>query len=452
MGALLIERPAHEAYAHLGMSAIPPFLVIVAIALSPLAASAATFHIPADYPTIQSAITAAAIGDTVLVAPDTYSGPGNKDLDFGGKTLVVRSEAGASSTIIDCQGSGRGFHFHSFETADARVEGFTITNGSIGGAAPGGAIHCDHASPTIADCVLAGNSAFYGGAISCYYFSQPTLIGCRLSGNSAREGGAVYCFYGRSPRFESCLVSGNLAQAEGGGLSSRYGSSPLLSRCTLSSNRAATGGGLFVYQATATVEHTILSGNCADQGAEGYLASGNTVHVTCCALDSSGIDGIGQVIYGGAQVFGDPMLCDPAPCAAAPTSGGDFALRTGSPCLPENSPCEERIGAFGLGCAATAVTSSAARTDEDFRMLPNPARQGTRLLFSLSTAGPVRLAIHDAAGRRIAALLDRWLAAGPHEIFWDGADRNGIPVAPGTYFASLESRAGQITRKLVRVD
>ena len=45
-----------------------------------------------DYPTIQSAINAASNGDTVLVHTGTYTGIGNRDLDFHGKAITVRSE------------------------------------------------------------------------------------------------------------------------------------------------------------------------------------------------------------------------------------------------------------------------------------------------------------------------------------------------------------------------
>ncbi|HVP13683.1 MAG TPA: hypothetical protein VMV94_21085, partial [Phycisphaerae bacterium] len=80
--------------------------------------------------TIQAAIDAAAgdasPADEIIVADGVYTGAGNKDLDFGGKTLKLRSANGPASCIIDCEGEGRGFYFHSGETAEAEVDGFTV--------------------------------------------------------------------------------------------------------------------------------------------------------------------------------------------------------------------------------------------------------------------------------------------------------------------------------------
>ena len=67
---------------------------------------AATIHVPADQPTIQAAIDAAAGGDTVLVAPGTYY----EDINFNGKIITVTSEQGAAATVIDAGGSRPSSH------------------------------------------------------------------------------------------------------------------------------------------------------------------------------------------------------------------------------------------------------------------------------------------------------------------------------------------------------
>ena len=44
-----------------------------------------------DYPTIQVAIDNAVDGDEVVLEPGTYTGPGNRNLNFKGKAVRVRS-------------------------------------------------------------------------------------------------------------------------------------------------------------------------------------------------------------------------------------------------------------------------------------------------------------------------------------------------------------------------
>jgi len=110
---------------------------------------------------IQDAINASLSTDVVLVADGTYTGPGNRNLVFGGRSITLRCESGPEGCIIDIEGEGRGFLFQDGETADARLEGFTITNGYVGTTgecgARGGGIHCEVSSPTISNCTIVGN-------------------------------------------------------------------------------------------------------------------------------------------------------------------------------------------------------------------------------------------------------------------------------------------------------
>jgi len=122
--------------------------------------TAAERHVPSEYATIQAAINACNNEDTVLVADGVYTGDGNRDIDFLGKAITVKSENGPENCIINCQGSSdyrrRGFYFHNGESSNSVLDGFTIMNGY---AVYGGGIYCDGASPTIINNVIANNTA-----------------------------------------------------------------------------------------------------------------------------------------------------------------------------------------------------------------------------------------------------------------------------------------------------
>lgn len=71
---------------------------------------------------------------------------------------------------------------------------------------------------------------------------------------------------------------------------------------------------------------------------------------------------------------------------------------------------------------------------------PNPAFGPVSLSFALATAAEVDLAVYDAAGRRVRALLaNEPLAAGAHTLHWDGRDEAGRAVPPGLYFAAARA-------------
>ncbi len=133
--------------------------------------------VPDDYSTIQAAIDAAISGDTIIIDPNTYTGPGNRDLDFGGKAITVRSinpndPCVVAATIIDCNGSAaephRGFFFNSGEGSDSILDGLAIINGygpavSFPENSGGGGIFCYASSPTIRNCVIRDCSTAGGG-------------------------------------------------------------------------------------------------------------------------------------------------------------------------------------------------------------------------------------------------------------------------------------------------
>ncbi len=178
-------------------------------------------HVPDDYSTIQAAIDASIDGDTVIVADGIYTGDGNRDIDFGGRAITVKSENGPVNCIIDCLGGigdqHRGFIFKNNEGANSILDGFTITHGYIGS---GGGIYCTYSSPSIFNCIIKKNIAGdYGGGICCYRSSSPAITNCVIKGNRACDrGGGIYSFNKSYPVIANCTITDNSADRLDGGL------------------------------------------------------------------------------------------------------------------------------------------------------------------------------------------------------------------------------------------
>ncbi len=276
-----------------------------------------------DFSTIQAAIDSAVSGDVIVICDGVYSGPGNRDLDFGGKAITVRSQNGPAQTILDCEGAGRAFRFHSGEGASSIVEGITIVNGSVlaasqdgsaiqcVGSSPtitgcvirnctagfGGGIACDAASPTIVDCRFYGNVADYGsgGGISCFNGSHATIDRCDFRGNWAVSGGGIRC-YQSNPIITNCNVSGNHGNTGGGIYCNR--SEAIISGCSLVGNHSPGGGGIYCYYNSPTVVNCLMIGNVSSSSGGGFYCSTNAPTITNCVISGNFAPANGGGIHG----------------------------------------------------------------------------------------------------------------------------------------------------------
>ena len=227
---------------------------------------------------IQEAIDTSLEGDIVEIQAGIYTGPGNYDLDPGGKGIAIRSTNPedpniVANTIIDPNKAGRGFYFHSGEDANCIVTGLTIRNGYNGG--KGGGIFCYNSNATIANCVISYNYAgTYGGAIFCQY-SGPQFIGCTIAGNSARwDGGALECWEGM-PEFVNCIIADNTAGGNGGGIDCYSNGDVILTNCTIVKNSAGSGGAVYSWASNVVVNNSIIWANKADDGSQIAIMAGN---------------------------------------------------------------------------------------------------------------------------------------------------------------------------------
>jgi hypothetical protein len=280
-------------------SSLPLIPIIFISAACAPSAFAATLHVPADHPTIQSCIDAAVSGqDECAVAPGTY----NELINFLGKAITLRSSHGPEVTTIDGTGlKGSIVMCVSGETSESIFEGFTVTGGSGSGTVDifdfaGGGFYNLESSPTIKNCVFENNLAYdFGGGIGnafssptiedcvfnhnssnwswgggiANYLSHPIIKRCTFLSNSASFGGGIYnelsnptitgCVFrehmkargggidnvASSPTVIGCLFADNTGGIEGGGMNNEERSNPTVASCNFSGNWAGAGGGMY---------------------------------------------------------------------------------------------------------------------------------------------------------------------------------------------------------------
>jgi len=112
----------------------------VSLLLMSAASSAKVIYLNSEgtgsFSTIQSALNAASDGDEIVLARGTYTGSGNRNLNFRGKAVTLRSQNPDSNecmqnTIIDAQGKGVIVRFINDEGQGTIFEGFTLGVGDV---------------------------------------------------------------------------------------------------------------------------------------------------------------------------------------------------------------------------------------------------------------------------------------------------------------------------------
>lgn len=85
------------------------------------------------------------------------------------------------------------------------------------------------------------------------------------------------------------------------------------------------------------------------------------------------------------------------------------------------------------------------------RPAPNPARDRTRIAWTLPAPVRVKLAIYDVRGSLVRGWSAAMLPAGSHSLEWDLRDAQRRVVAAGTYFVHLEAGGARRLRSIVRI-
>lgn len=290
----------------------------------------------AAFKTIQEALSSSSSGDMVWVKEGTY---------FLSQQLVVNSEVNlyggfpASQpspawedrdskiylTVLDGQGVSRCLSVGS----DALIDGFAITGGDE---TNGGGLYTN-ASPSIVECRIESNNAYYGGGI----YSDggfPIISRCMLLANTSMDdGGGIYVDSGSIEIINSLFV-GNQTVVSGAGLYNALGDTNIFNSTFTENTADFRGGAIYSQGGTLDVVNSILWGDSALQSSE-IFNSGAAVTVTYSDIEG-GYYGVGNInsapVFAKSPGAGDDLIWG--------TSDDDFGhlnLTKDSPCIDAGS-------------------------------------------------------------------------------------------------------------------
>lgn len=432
-----------------------------------------------DFPALQTAFEVLSGGepDTLWLADGVFTGPGNWELyavDFAG--LIASASADPGRCTLDFAGHeigqafGGALHFVDLrftrQTNELRAYGAALSftrcvfedGGSI-------ASSPDEWSPIVlSNCTtrrLAASAISSVGLIrieACRFeenLSPYSLISgydieCRESrfvGNVA--GGSLLRVIGSDELPGKLIVAdcAFLGNAAGACVELRDAGTGSVRDCSFAGNGGPLSADIRDGEDFGTHSLAIASSIFAFREDGVVLQRGGSsspVSIACCdVFGNAGGDWVGDLApFGGinGNLAADPLFCD--------WLAGDLTLFDTSPCLPANNACGVLIGAEGQGCTDPTAAPAAPGGGLRLAALPNPFNPKARFVFSLPAASAVQLAVFDAAGRRVATLLDGApRPAGEQAIAWDARG-----LASGVYLARLEAagRRQEIKLTLLR--
>jgi parallel beta-helix repeat protein len=279
------------------------FLCLAGLAFQTSSARAQQMiHVPGDQPTIQAGIDAAMNGDTVLVAPGTYT----ENIDFTGKAITVTSSEGPASTIIDASQGDIGVQFVTNETRASVLNGFTIENAGaaywpnsspsdyfmgikVGYIAASYSVSGSGANPTITNNIIKQN---YGYGIEIYFG------GALVSGNTISYTSTQY-----NPLYDyGCDYDDGVGIAIQG-TSNTTSIYTVVSNNTIQYNIGhCLGGGIELYAASGltTITNNIIRHNQSlGEGGGIYMTNGNALSLVQNLIYGNTSAGGGGGVYFG---------------------------------------------------------------------------------------------------------------------------------------------------------
>ena len=475
------------------------------------------------YTTLDAALATAVSGNEIWVAAGTYKPGGASPTrsstfaipsgvkvygGFNGTEIVLESRKLFNNNTIlsgDIGVAGTNtdnvYHVVSFNgvSAGTELDGFTVTKGYADQAvAPdngGGGINnlggVSGSSPKISNCIIENNLCSRdGGGIMSYAdagtTANITITSCIIRGNTSsghNGGGVEIAGWGSTSNgtLTNCIITGNVAVYYGSGIEFSNGYAPSSSttgsiiNSTISGNKNAEGLHVQVQSGTmnVTVANSIIYNNQSDIA----KTTGGTMTLTNCDVQYSSTANwytSSNIVNGGGNIDAVPVFFAGVSYSNAPTTTGDYRIRSNSPCADAGSNTANSesfdirgpgygrkldktsgaagtidIGAYEYNLASdvlTGVTESliAPASYALMQNFPNPFNPSTTISYALPEKASIVLSVYNQLGVKVAVLANGDKAAGTHSVQWNAGN-----YASGVYFYELKTEKYSVIKKLI---
>jgi hypothetical protein len=449
--------------------------------------------VPDQQPAIQAGIDAASNGDTILVQPGTYF----ESINFNGKNVVVASTfilnadtSLISQTVIDAECNGSVVTINSGESDDARLIGFTLTNGcgtDINGSMDGGGIYCENSDPVLDHLRIVNNAASgMGGGVGggiCFRNSSAHVKNSVFINNSANRGGGIRVDNSNKLVIKKCLFKDNWALNAGagimfyecpgclvtqsvftgnqtiyGGAICTYESSPVIDRITSYLNRGLYGGTLQTENGSLPImvnsvcwQNAMNAGEINEIEIDGYASGAVVAYCDVLGGEEYVIVSPQSTLYWMEENINvNPLFAD--------TNNLDLSLQQGSPCIDEgtaefiyNGEVIVSISDYSGSAPDMGAYEYGWVTNDDEYNLQGKDMQffceqvGNSIHMSLKTghSQQVSVRIYDVQGKLMSNPINRILQTGTNKIEIETPAYNR-----GIYIVSLFTDSGVVSKKL----
>ncbi len=406
-------------------------------------------------------------------------GGGAIDCSFSSSPLIrgcdFRENTASWGGALSCRGN-----------SSPVVQSSTFTdNEASGPKGYGGAVFADLKSkPVFTQATISDNFARYGGGLACLSSAETNLQNCTISANGAQILGGGLFIYNAAPRINSSII----VFQSGTGITAEGTSAPVINCTDIFGNSLGDWVGsismqlagddnlatdpMFCTEATNGTNPYVLADDspCAATGlACGVMGAWppgcDAVNILASSLAANWNSQQAQLSWqirvpnGTSPVFRLTGAAENDPDTewdvdVLSLGGGYFEAtdpninQGGSGSFIYRLYTSDPNGSWTLLDTTNLTIVPSVPGISNLKAWPNPFNPMTTISFKLGQPQRTRISVYTPAGRRVAVLTDRELAAGPQSQVWDGRDASGGVVSSGTYIVLVEGTKEKKTQKI----